>query len=57
MEWSPQSLSLIYAAIESNPSFSRMDFMQLLIRENINTILSKVDKFIEPFNKMLPAKK
>lgn len=56
MEWSPQSLSLIYSAIESHPSFSRMDFMQLLIRENINTILSKVDKFIEPFNKMLPIK-
>lgn len=57
MDWSPQSLSLIYAAIESHPSFSRMDFMQLLIRENINTILAKVDKFIEPFNKMLPEKK
>ena len=56
MDWSPQSLSLIYAAIESHPSFSRMDFMQLLIRENINTILSKVDKYIEPFNRMLPVK-
>ena len=56
MDWSPQSLNLIYAAIESNPSFSRMDFMQILIRENINTILAKVDKFIEPFNKMLPDK-
>lgn len=56
MDWSPQSLSLIYAAIESHPSFSRMDFMQILIRENINTILAKVDKFIEPFNKMLPSK-
>ena len=57
MDWSPQSLGLIYAAIESTPSFSRMDFMQILIRENINTILAKVDKFIEPFNKMLPTKK
>lgn len=56
IDWSPQSLSLIYRAIESNPSFSRMDFMQFLIRENINTILAKVDKFIEPFNKMLPTK-
>lgn len=57
MDWSPQSLSLIYAAIESRPSFSRMDFMQLLIKENINTILSKVDKYIEPFNRMLPDTK
>jgi DNA polymerase-1 len=56
IDWSPQSLNLIYRAIESNPSFSRMDFMQFLIRENINTILAKVDKFIEPFNKMLPVK-
>jgi len=56
MDWSPQSLSLIYAAVESHPSFSRMDFMQILIKENINTILAKVDKFIEPFNKMLPVK-
>lgn len=57
MDWSPQSLSLIYSAIESKPSFSRMDFMQLLIKENINTILEKVDKYIEPFTKMLPVKR
>lgn len=57
IDWSPQSLSLIYAAIESHPSFSKMDFMQLLIKENINTILSKLDRYIEPFTKMLPAKK
>ena len=57
MDWSPQSLNLIYAAIESKPSFSRMDFMQILIKENINTILSKVDSFIEPLQKMLPATK
>lgn len=57
MEWSPQSLSLIYSAIESKPTFSKMDFMQLLIKENINTILATVDQFTAPFKKMLPESK
>ena len=57
MDWSPQSLSLIYAAIESKPSFSKMDFLQILIRENINTILSKADSWMIPFHKMLPVKR
>jgi 5'-3' exonuclease len=57
MDWSPQSLQLIYAAIESKPSFSAMDFMQILIRENINTILAKVQDWMKPFHQMLPEKK
>jgi hypothetical protein len=57
MDWSPQSLNLIYAAIESKPSFSRMDFLQILIKENINTILAKVEDWMKPFHQMLPEKK
>jgi DNA polymerase-1 len=55
-DFSPQTMGVIYQAIESMPSFSRMEFMQILIKENINTILAKVDEFMEPFNKMLPKK-
>jgi 5'-3' exonuclease len=57
MDWSPQSLQLIYSAIESKPSFSAMDFMQILIKENINTILAKVQDWMKPFHQMLPEKK
>jgi len=57
MDWSPQSLQLIYAAVESKPSFSAMDFMQILIRENINTILEKMQDWMKPFHQMLPEKK
>jgi len=57
MDWSPQSLQLIYSAIESKPSFSAMDFMQILIKENINTILEKVQDWTKPFNLMLPKTK
>lgn len=56
IEFSPQTMMVINKAIESQPSFLKMGFMQILIRENINTILSKVDEFILPFNKMLPSK-
>jgi 5'-3' exonuclease len=57
MDWSPQSLQLIYSAIESKPSFSNMDFLQILIKENINTILAKVEDWMKPFRTMLPEKK
>lgn len=54
MDFSPQSLKLIYSAIELKPSFSKMDFISILVRENINTILAKMDNFMIPFNKLLP---
>jgi len=54
MDFSPQSLKLIYSAIEMKPSFSKMDFMSILVKENINTILAKMDHFMTPFNKLLP---
>lgn len=56
MDFSPQSLKLIYSAIELQPSFCRMDFISILVKENINTILAKMDNFIQPFNKLLPQK-
>jgi DNA polymerase-1 len=54
MDFSPQSLSIIYSAINSKPSFSKMDFMQLLLKENINTITARVDEFMKPILNMLP---
>jgi DNA polymerase-1 len=54
MDFSPQSLKLIYSAIELKPSFSKMDFISILVKENINTILAKMDNFMMPFQKLLP---
>jgi hypothetical protein len=52
--FSPQALSVIYKAIESKPSYSKMEFVQHLIRENINSLLASTDRFIDPFVNMLP---
>lgn len=54
MDFSPQTLSIIYQALEMKVKYNKIDFMQLLIKENIITISSKVDSFVEPFNNLLP---
>jgi 5'-3' exonuclease len=55
--FSPQALSVIYKAIESKPFYSKMEFVQHLIRENINSLLASTDKFIDPFTDMLPKER
>lgn len=56
-KFSPQSLISIFKAIESKPSYCKMSFAQLLIKENINTILNNLDAYMIPFNKMLKDNK
>jgi len=53
IHFSPQTLSIIFQAIEMKTKYNKMDFLQILIKENIDSIKTNVDSFVEPFKNLL----
>lgn len=53
MEFSPQTLSIVFKAIDMKAKYNKLDLLQILIQENINPISPKVDSFVQPFKEFL----
>lgn len=56
LDFSPQTLNIVFKAIEMKTRYNKIDFLQILIKENINTISPKVDSYVQPFKEFLLPK-
>lgn len=56
LDFSPQTLNIVFQAIEMKTRYNKIDFLQILIQENINTISPKVDSYVQPFKEFLLPK-